>query len=710
VRTPTVLQMEAVECGAASLAMVLAYYGRHVPLEELRVACGVSRDGSNALNLARAARQYGLEAKAYKREMDRLRTTRFPAIIFWNFNHFLVVDGVEGDGFRVNDPAIGRRVVSGDEMDAAFTGVVIELTPGPTFTKGGAPPSLFESLRARLRGSERAVLFALLAGLALVVPGLVVPTFAKMFIDQVVVGKLGYWLRPLLLGMVVTALLRAGLVWLQQYYLLRLETKLSVTTSSRFLWHVLRLPVEFYAQRYAGEISWRAGLNDEVAQFLSRRLASAAIDAMMIVFFGVLMLTYDVWLTLVALAAVGVLAAATRYVSRLRIEGNMRVLQEEGKATGTLMAGLSAIETLKASAMESDFFARWAGQQAKYLSASQSIARTTALFLVVPPLTIAITNAVVLLLGVQRVIQGDFTIGTLVAFQSLLASFIGPVNNFVSLAGAVQEMHGKMARIDDALRYPADVGDGAASSSGDVERLNGHLELRDITFGYSRNAEPLLRDFSLLLPPGSRVALVGPSGCGKSTVTRLITCLYPPWSGEVLLAGKPATEWSRATRAASVAMVDQDISLFAGTVRDNLTLWDATVPSDAIITACKDACIHDDIMERPGGLDAVVEEGGANFSGGQRQRLEIARALVTNPSVLVLDEATSALDAVTEHQIDRNLRRRGCTCVIVAHRLSTVRDADEIIVLDRGRVVQRGTHESLMADEQGLYHTLAAEL
>lgn len=711
VKTPTVLQMEAVECGAASLAMVLAYHGRYVPLEELRVSCGVSRDGSNAFNLARAARQYGLEAKAYKRELDKLRTSHFPAIIFWNFNHFIVVDGVDDHGgFRVNDPAIGRRTVTNEEMDTSFTGVIIELKTGPEFTPGGAPPSLFESLRERLRGSERAVLFAFVAGLALVVPGLVVPMFAKMFIDQVLVGKLGYWLRPLLLGMAVTAILRAALVWLQQYYLLRLETKLSVTTSSRFLWHVMRLPVEFYAQRYAGEISWRAGLNDEVAQFLSRRLASTAIDAMMIVFFGLLMLSYDVVLTLVAIAAVGVLAGATMFVNRIRIEGNMRVLQEEGKATGTLMAGLSAIETLKASAMESDFFSRWAGHQAKYLVAQQSLARTTALFLVVPPLTIAVANALVLLLGAQRVIQGEFTVGTLVAYQTLLASFIGPVNNFVNLAGEVQEMHGKMARIDDAMRYPVDTDDADDAVDAVVERLNGHLELRDITFGYSKNAEPLLRDFSLLLPPGSRVALVGPSGCGKSTVTRLITCLYPPWSGEVLLAGVRAKEWPRSTRAASVAMVDQDISLFAGTVRDNLTLWDSTVPSDAIITACKDACIHDDIMARPGGLDAPVDEGGANFSGGQRQRLEIARALVSNPSVLVLDEATSALDAVTEHQIDRNLRRRGCTCVIVAHRLSTIRDADEIVVLDRGRVVQRGSHDELMENEDGLYYVLAAEL
>ena len=699
--------MEAVECGAASLAMVLGYYGRHVPLEELRVACGVSRDGSNAANLVKAARHYGLEAKAFKREPEALGKAKLPAILFWNFNHFVVLDGIDAKGFHINDPAIGPRSVPYAELDAAFTGVVIEFSPGPQFRKGGALPSLWKSLASRVHGSERALLFALLVGVALVIPGLIVPTFAKMYIDQVVVRGLANWVRPLLLAMVATAVVRAVLVWLQQYYLLRLETKLSVSGSAGFLWHLLRLPVEFYSQRYAGEISWRAGLNDEVARFLARRLAATAIDTLMIVFFGLLMFTYSVTLTLVGFAAIAVLAVATLVVNRRRVDASRLVLQEEGKATGTLMAGLAAIETLKASAMESDFFARWAGYQAKFLTASQSLARTTALFMVVPPLTTAVTNAVVLLLGARLVMQGDFTLGTLVAYQSLLSSFIRPVNNLVGLASTIQEMHGKMARIDDVLRYP--VATQVEEGTENVQRLNGHLELRGITFGYSRQAAPLIEDFTLVLRPGARVALVGPSGCGKSTVAKLVTSLYPPWQGEILLAGTRATDWSRATRAATVAFVDQDISLFAGTVRDNVTLWDTTVPADVVITACKDACIHDDIMARPGGLDAMVEEGGANFSGGQRQRLEIARALVANPSVLVLDEATSALDAVTEHEIDRNLRRRGCTCVIIAHRLSTIRDADEIIVLDQGHVVQRGTHESLMQEEGGVYEVLARE-
>ena len=700
--------MEAVECGAASLAMVLAHHGRFVPLEELRVACGVSRDGSNAASLMRAARSYGLEAKAFKREIDALGKTMLPAILFWHFNHFVVLDGYDDDWFYISDPAAGRRRVSAQEFDEAFTGVVLEFKPGPEFRKGGEPPRLLEALRDRLRGSERAVLFALIAGLALVVPGIVVPMFSKIFVDQVLVRTLVGWVRPLLLAMAITAVVRAALVWLQQYYLLRLETKLSVTSSSRFLWHLLHLPIEFYAQRFIGEIGWRFNLNDEVARFVSRRLLHAAIDAVMIVFFAILMLTYDVWLTLVGFAAVGVLVLVTTQMNRMRVDANRRVLQEAGKATGALMAGLSSIETIKASAMESDFFARWSGYQAKFLTAQQSLARLTVALTSVPALTVALTNAIVLLVGAQRVMQGEFTLGTLVAFQTLMMSFLRPVTNFVNLGAALQDMHGKMTRIEDVLAARAegarDDGDPA-----DVRRLAGRVELRGVTFGYSPNAAPLLEDFAITLTPGSRVALVGPSGCGKSTIAKLVTALYPPWRGEILLDGVPLKEWSSATRAASVALVDQEISLFAGTVRENLTLWDSTVSEEALVTACKDAAIQEDIMSRPGGFEARVEESGANFSGGQRQRLEIARALVTNPSVLVLDEATSALDAVTEHHIDRSLRRRGCTCVIIAHRLSTVRDADEIIVLDRGQVVQRGTHDTLMREIDGLYASLAAE-
>jgi len=508
--------------------------------------------------------------------------------------------------------------------------------------------------------------------------------------------------------------LRGLVASLQQVFLLRLDMKLSISTSSRFLWHILRLPVEFYSQRYGGEVSSRVAINDRVADFLTSQLAARAIDAMMVVFFAALMFTYDAVLPLIGITAVALIAVGTRIVNRRRVDTNRRVLAEQGKATGTLMGGLTTIETLKASAGESDLFARWAGHSAKYINAYQQLSTTTQVFLTVPALLIALTNAGVLALGAYRVMEGLLSMGSLVAFQSLMSSFTTPVINLVNVASNFQEMQGNMDRLDDVERYVIDPQTADDNNSDTVKtvggKLTGQVVLEEITFGYSKLDAPLIENFSLNLRPGARVALVGPSGSGKSTVAKLVTGLYEPWSGRVLFDDKPRAEISRDLLANSVAIVDQDIALFGGSVHDNLTLWDATIPSDTVVGAGRDACIHDDITVREDAYESLVDEQGSNFSGGQCQRLEIARALVTNPRIIVLDEATSALDTVTEQRIDRNLRRRGCTCIIVAHRLSTIRDADEIIVLDYGKVVQRGTHEQLIGEEDGVYAKLVKEI
>lgn len=716
VRTPTVLQMEAIECGAASLAIILAHYGRIVSLEELRGACGVSRNGSKASNLLRAARSYGLKAQGYKKEVDQIPDLPLPAVIFWNFNHFLVLEGFAPGRYYLNDPASGPRWVSEKEFDESFTGVVLAFSPGPDFRKGGSRPGILAGLRRRLLGSKLALAFVLIAGAGLLMPGLVVPTFIRLFVDKVLVAHSEDWFRPLVLGLLIAAALRGGLAWLQRQMLLRLETKLAAVTTGTFFWHVLRLPVEFYTVRSVGDLSARVSMNARIATFLSARLASTLIDAILVVFFPLLMLSYDVSLTVIAVGAVLIVAGVTFTVSRMRIDGNRQMLQEQAKVAGMISAGVAAIEGLKASGTESDLFARWAGHHAKLVSAQQALTRTTQLFLTVPSFVTAIARVLVLVLGGYRVARGEMTMGMLVAFQSLMASFFLPVTNLVALAADLQLMEGSMNRIDDVLGATLDPElereDRSEEASGEavpVTRLNGVLEFRDVTFGYSRLDEPLIRNLSFRMEPGARVALVGPSGCGKSTLVRLITGQYQPWEGDVRFDGRRRAELARSEITSSVAVVDQDIALFAGTVRDNLTLWDPTVPEGVLIQACKDACIHDDIIARRGGYDSGIEEGGSNFSGGQRQRLEIARALVCGPRILVLDEATSAIDAVTEQQIERNLRRRGCTCVIVAHRLSTIRDADEIIVLRRGEVVQRGTHEALMSDDGGEYALQAGE-
>lgn len=700
VRTPTVLQMEAVECGAACLSMVLGHYGRFVPLEQLRIACGVSRDGSNAKNLLLAARSYGLQAKGLRREPDGLRELTLPVIVFWNFNHFVVVEGFGKGLVYLNDPGTGPRTVTAQEFDESFTGVVLTMGPGPEFKKGGKRPSLWPGLKRRMAPSREALAYVVIAGFALVGPGLVIPTFSRIFVDDYLVRGMTDWIKPLLVGMALTAVMRASLTWLQRYFLNRLETKLSIAGAGKFLWHVLSLPVDFYTQRFSGDIANRVAINARLAHLMAFDMANAAVDLVMVVFYAALMLAIDPLLTSVALLAAAANFAAARSIQRRRVDGSRRLTREQGKLMGVSMGGLLAIETLKSTGSESDFFSTWGGHQAKLVSYQQQLQSVTVPFLQLPVLLQALTTAAILGLGGWRVMHGDLTLGLLIAFQSLAASFIEPVNRCVTLMGTLQEVEGDMHRLDDVMAYPDDpvmARDGKGQTV--PAKLVGRVQLRDITFGYSRLAPALIEDFSLALKPGHRVALVGPSGCGKSTVAKIVTGLYSPWAGEILLDGVPRGELPRMTLADSVALVDQEIVLFAGTVRENLTLWDATVPDEQIVQACKDACIHDDIVARPQGYDGLLEEGGANLSGGQRQRLEIARALVLNPRVLVLDEATSALDAVTEKSIDENLRRRGCTCIIIAHRLSTIRDADEIIVLHLGKVVQRGTHDQLRAQD-----------
>jgi NHLM bacteriocin system ABC transporter peptidase/ATP-binding protein len=698
VKTPTVLQMEAVECGAAALATVLAHYGKHVPLEEIRIACDVSRDGTKASNIIKASRKYGLTGKGFRMDWEDLYSTKPPMILFWNFNHFVVLEGFGKKKAYINDPASGPRTVSLEDFDEAFTGVVLTFEVDTHFTRDGERRVLSQALAKRLVGSYRALLYIVLVGLALVITGLVVPSFLRVFVDHILIGG-ETWIVALLIAMGVVAFLRGVLTGLQQYYLLRFETKLAVNSSGKFLWHVLRLPVEFFAQRYAGDISSRVGINDKVAKLLAGDLANAVLNVILIVFYALLMFQYSVPLTLIGIFIAVLNLLALQWVSRRRIDANQRLEKDLAKLYGVTFNGLNIIETLKASGSETDYFGQWSGYQAKSLNSSQQLGVPSRFLSAVPPTLMAINTIAILTIGGLLVMNGAMTIGVLVAYQALMLSFLSPINQMVQLGSTLQEVEGNMNRLDDVYRYRIDSQLDDKNSTPlpahTGTKLAGYLELRNVSFGYSRLSAPLIEDFNLKLKPGDRVALVGGSGSGKSTISKLIAALFDPWGGEILFDGKTRQDTSRLVINNSLAMVDQDIFIFDGSVRENLTLWDPTISERDIIQAAKDACIHEDITSRNGGYDHMIEEGGRNLSGGQRQRLEIARALATNPTILILDEATSALDPITEKAIDDNLRRRGCTCLIVAHRLSTIRDCDEIIVMQRGKVVQRGTHQEM---------------
>ena len=707
-KVPMVMQMEALECGAASLAMVIAYYGKWLPLEQVRSDCGVSRDGSSAKNVLKAARYYGLTAKGYRYEVEDLKKNGiFPCIIHWNFNHFLVLNGFKGDKAILNDPAKGLIKVSMEEFDKSFTGICLQFEPTEEFQMGGKPRSVIDFAKKRLQGTTEAFVFVILTTIITSIIGIINPVFSRVFMDVLLGGDNKDWLYPFIFALSGIALIQIAVGWIYAVYMLKIEGKMAIVANSTFMWHVLRMPMEFFSQRMAGDIANRQASNEGIASSMIKQLAPMILNFIMIIFYLFIMIRYSLILTLVGLSSIVINMFLAGFISKKRINITRVQMRDSGKLAGATIAGIEMIETIKASGAENGFFEKWSGYQAAVNTSAVKYAKLNQYLGAIPGLVSSVINIAILMIGVTLTMQGEFTVGMILAFQGLMASFSAPALSLINTSQSITEMRTSMERIEDIMNYPPDVEYNENQVLESYNKLSGQVEINNISFGYSPLGEPLIEDFNLELKQGSRVAFVGSSGCGKSTLSKLISGLYKPWSGEILFDGKPLKDINHEIFTGSLAVVDQDIILFEDTISNNIRMWDTSIEDFEIIMAARDASLHGDIMQREGGYEYKIMEGGKDFSGGQRQRMEIARVLAGDPTIIILDEATSALDAKTEYEVVKAIKDRGITCIVVAHRLSTIRDCDEILVMDKGKVVERGKHEELYA-LNGMYTKLVS--
>lgn len=707
-KTPVVMQMEMLECGAASLCMILAYYDKWIPLEQVRKDCGVSRDGSSAKNIYCAAGNYGLDVKAYSFEVDEIMESgTFPCIIHWGFNHFVVLNGFRGKNAVINDPARGCVKVPMEEFRQKFTGITLVFEPGEEFEPGGKKNSIMGFARRRLQGTGSAIIFTFLITMAIAVLGIMGPVFSRIFLDVILTPTGKDYIYLFIFGIAAVSLVQIVAVLIKEIYLLKIEGKMAIISNSEFMWHVLRLPVDFFSQRMAGDITTRQKTNQDIASAMIKIFAPLVLNFLMMIFYLTVMIEYNPYITFIGVVSVLINVILAGIISDKRINITRVMMRDKGRLDGTTFTGIEMIETIKSSGADNGFFENWAGIQAAVNSRQVEYTRLNQYLGTVPVLVSKLSDIIILLLAIYLVIQGKFTVGMVLAFQGFLVLFREPAETLITATQNIQEMRTNMERVEDVMQYPTDISEtGKAVQDGVVyDKLEGSIEMKNITFGYSVLEEPLIKNFNLSVHPGQRIAIVGSSGCGKSTISKLISGLYKPWTGEILFGGKKLEDINHQVFTGSLAVVDQDIILFEDTIANNIKMWDSTIEDYEMILAARDAQLHEDIMQRNGGYQYRILEGGKDFSGGQRQRMEIARVLAQDPTIIIMDEVTSALDAKTEYDVVNSIKDRGITCIVIAHRLSTIRDCDEIIVMDHGVIVERGTHEELMK-AQGLYTRL----
>ncbi|MBE5906570.1 MAG: NHLP family bacteriocin export ABC transporter peptidase/permease/ATPase subunit [Lachnospiraceae bacterium] len=702
---PVILQLEMMECGAACLTMILAYYDKWIPLEQIRNDCGVSRDGLKAKNILLTARKYGMQADGYRFSVKGLKERgTFPCILHWGFCHFVVCNGFKGDKVFLNDPAKGAVTVTLDEFNKLFTGVCIVLEPGVNFEASGKKKSIFGFVKRRMEGNLSATAFVMFTTLIVMATSILLATLSKFFLDYLITGKNMKLANPFFLVMLSVSFMQIIANVLQGVANYKIQGKMGIIGNYEFFWSVMHKPMHFFSQRMAGDIMARQNVNGMIANTLINVLAPLLMSGSMLLFYLLVMLKYSVPMTVIGLVSLFGNILVSRYISKKRLGISKVMLRDSGKLSSVTVSGIDMIETIKATGSESGYFEKWSGYQASVNRSRVKFANVNAYLGSIPLLLTKLADVLVLLAGAYFVMRGEFTVGMILAFQTFLQQFMQPANQIINAGQTIQEMYVNMERVDDILDYPEDTifNEGARNQT---EKLTGAVSIRNVIFGYSRVDKPLIEDFQMELKPGKSVAFVGSSGCGKSTISKLISGLYEPWSGEILFDGKSIKEIDRDVFTSSVVVVDQDIVLFEDTIANNIRMWDNSIEDFEVIMAARDAQMHEEIMAREGGYQYKILENGKDFSGGQRQRLEIARVLAQDPTLIIMDEATSALDAKTEHDVVKKIKDRGIACIVVAHRLSTVRDCDEIIVLQNGKIVERGTHEELM-DKGGVYTEL----
>ena len=702
---PVIMQMEMVECGAASLGMVLAYHKKWLPLEQLRKDCGVSRDGCSAKQLLLAGRSYGMEANAYKLDEDELQGET-PAIIHWNFNHFVVYKGKRGNTHYLNDPGRGKVKVTQEEFDRAFTGIALVFEPTEAFQPGGSRASILGFVKRRLKNTQAAAFFIFVTGLLAAIVGIATPLFSQIFMDDILSGKNPDWFKPFMAAFLAVIGVNVLTEWLEGIYSRKYNAAMALEANSNFFWHLLRLPMDFFSQRYVGDLILRQKSNQNIAATLVQQLAPLAIQMMLLVLYLTFMLRYSVWLTLIGLGAMLLNIGLASYISTKRVDVTRVFERDMGKYYGVTMSCLDNIETIKAAGAENGFFNHWVGYFTNMHNSEARADRRDQLYGIWPELLQALTGNAILLLGAYMIMDGQFTIGMLLAFQGFMTGFTAPAQQLFSATEMMIEMRTQMERVEDVLKYPVQQQSTEARQDGSG-KLRGRIELKNVSFGYNSFSQPQIKNFSMTVEPGKSVAFVGTSGCGKSTLAKLITGLYQPWEGEILFDGRYRQEINDDEFTNSIAMIDQNVVMFDDTIMANIKMWDSSIEDFAMVLACRDAQIREDVVSRPEGFNTHLVKGGKNFSGGQLQRIEIAAALAREPVILIMDEATSALDAETEKRIMDSIRMMGVTLIVIAHRLSTIRDCDEIVVLEKGEVVERGTHQELL-EKDGVYKQLVA--